>query len=338
MQAVMQAVAGHASADAKATAALEAAAGLWAKAFASATVEPITGATSAVTPPVLGLIARDLIRRGESLHYIDTETGAVRLRPVGWWDVRGDFREEAWTYQITLSGASSQRTMLAPGADLIHCRYATDPATPWLGRGPLHWASATAVLAADLESQLTREVRFQPVGQMVHFDHTLNGEQSGEIAHALSGLSRSRYLESRDRVGGRENAEPDGGHKVSVFGIPGSTSAHRIGPNPPAAMNELRGGLTDSVLAACSVPQQLIGGGEGAGQREAWRRFLHGAVSPVARIVEHELRIKLDTPTLRLRFDALAASDISGRARAFQSMVKAGMDKGRAEAKAGLAD
>ena len=33
---------------------------------------------------------------------------------------------------------------------------------------------------------------------------------------------------------------------------------------------------------------------DGTGQREAWRRFLHGSVSPVARIVQGELRAKLD--------------------------------------------
>ena len=60
------------------------------------------------------------------------------------------------------------------------------------------------------------------------------------------------------------------------------------------------------------------------------------ALQPVAGLVQHELRAKLDAPGLKLSFDALFASDLSGRARAFGSMVKAGMDVSKAAALAGL--
>ena len=44
----------------------------------------------------------------------------------------------------------------------------------------------------------------------------------------------------------------------------------------------------------------------------------------------------LDTPSLRLDFPALLASGITGRARAFASMVQAGMEMERAAALSGL--
>ena len=53
-------------------------------------------------------------------------------------------------------------------------------------------------------------------------------------------------------------------------------------------------------------------------------------------MVAGELADKLDAPGLALNFEALFASDLSGRARAFGSMAKAGMDLGRAAALAGL--
>ena len=56
----------------------------------------------------------------------------------------------------------------------------------------------------------------------------------------------------------------------------------------------------------------------------------------MARIVAGEMAAKLDTPGLALDFSALFASDLSGRARAFQSMVGGGMDVGKAAALAGL--
>ena len=64
--------------------------------------------------------------------------------------------------------------------------------------------------------------------------------------------------------------------------------------------------------------------------REAWRRYGHAFLAPVGEIVTAELGDQLDTPSLRLDFPALFASDITGRARAFASMVQAGMEIERA--------
>ena len=76
--------------------------------------------------------------------------------------------------------------------------------------------------------------------------------------------------------------------------------------------------------------------GDAAGQRESWRRFLHGSVQPLGDLLAVELADKLDTPGLRLTFDRLMASDLSGRARAFGSLVQGGMDADRAARLAGL--
>ena len=64
----------------------------------------------------------------------------------------------------------------------------------------------------------------------------------------------------------------------------------------------------------------------GTGQREAWSRALFGVISTLGRIVETELRAKLNIPELRLTWDELRASDLAGRPRAFQSMVGGGME------------
>ena len=56
----------------------------------------------------------------------------------------------------------------------------------------------------------------------------------------------------------------------------------------------------------------------------------------MALVVAAELRVKLDSPGLSLDFSALFASDLSGRARAFGSLVKAGMPLQEAAALAGL--
>ena len=86
------------------------------------------------------------------------------------------------------------------------------------------------------------------------------------------------------------------------------------------------------------VPAALLRGDpDGTALRESWRQFLHATIQPVARIIIGELQHKLDTPDLMMKFDALMASDIQGRAiRAFQSMVVGGMEPAKAATLSGL--
>ena len=110
----------------------------------------------------------------------------------------------------------------------------------------------------------------------------------------------------------------------------------RIGADPPVSLATLRTDSAQAVLSACGVSADLFVAGDAAGQRESWRRFLHGSVQPPGDLLAGELADKLDVPRLRLNFDRLFASDLSGRARAFGSMVQAGMDADRAARLAGL--
>ena len=77
---------------------------------------------------------------------------------------------------------------------------------------------------------------------------------------------------------------------------------------------------------------------DGTAPHEAWRQFLHASVAPVALTVSEELADKLDTPDLSLNHDRMMASDISGRARAFHSLVGGGTDVAQAAALAGLVE
>ena len=80
---------------------------------------------------------------------------------------------------------------------------------------------------------------------------------------------------------------------------------------------------------------ELIESSEGTGAREAFRRFLHATIAPASRLVELELSAKLDQD-VRLSFESLFAPNLSGRARAFQSLVGGGMDVAKTAALSGL--
>ena len=93
----------------------------------------------------------------------------------------------------------------------------------------------------------------------------------------------------------------------------GDWQPRRMGANPPATLAELRGQAFESVLSACGVPAELaVSGSQGTGQREAWRRFLHGTIQGAAAVISQELSRKLEVE-VKLSFNALFASDLSGR-------------------------
>ena len=89
--------------------------------------------------------------------------------------------------------------------------------------------------------------------------------------------------------------------------------------------------MGETILACCGVPVELAELGQGTAARESWRRFLHATIDPLGRLVAEELTEKFEFP-VSLNFDSLMASDISGKARAFQSMVGGGMDITKAAA------
>lgn len=97
----------------------------------------------------------------------------------------------------------------------------------------------------------------------------------------------------------------------------------------------------EAVLAACGFPVQLAQSADGTAQCEAWRRYLHETVAPLdetvaplGRLVAFEAaRVGLG---ISLDWDALFASDVQGRARAFQSLVAAGMTLEQAAATSGI--
>ena len=336
VRALLTQAAGGATADPSATSALESAAGAYARAFAVAEVTPATPATRALSPAVLALMARDLIRRGEFVHVIEVDRDGARLTPAGSWDVRGRFDPVTWRYRCDLSGPSGNVTRNLPAAAVIHGRYSVDPARPWAGVSPLAWASLTGRLHASLEDAIADEAggtrgHVLPVPQGPDGDEV---DADGNPADPLSDL-RKDIASLRGRTVLTETVASGWG-EGSLAAPRADWRPQRIGANPPPSLATLRTDSALAVLTACGVPADLAGSTDATSAREAWRRFLHGSVQPLGDLLAVELADKLAVPGLRLTFDRLMASDLSGRARAFGSLVQGGMDADRAARLAGL--
>ena len=313
------------------TGAVESAASLAARAFASATVTPDV---PAVTPLVLSTIGREIIRRGECLYLIDVdpETG-LRLTPVTSWDIEGGPDPRSWIYNVQLAGPSADVLRRSTSAGVIHIRPYVEPSAPWRGVSPLTAASSTARLLAETEAALA-------------------DESSGTRGHVIP-LPQGNAGDDDDADDGLGKLQADIGKLKGGTALVETTSAgfgegrgaspqtdwkpQRIGANPPDSLRQLRVDAEMTTLAATGTPVELITArSDGAAVREAWRRYSHAFLQPVGRLVAAELADKLDAPGLALDFSALFASDITGRARAFASMVNGGMDVGKAAALSGL--
>ena len=331
---VLATATGSSTADAGALGALETASGVWARAFSGARVTPQNRKTAALTPAVLSAIARRLVRRGESCHLIDIDqAGRLRLLEASFWDVTGGARRP-WRYQVTITGPSATETQWVSGDQVVHPMYAFSELQPWRGLGPLQWASTTGRLGVELEKALGDETS-GPRGNLVivpegHAGDVPEGEADpmaqlqSDLVHLRGGLA---MMETTAAGWGDKGGAPQADWRP-----------RRLGADPPASLAEIRAGVEKSVLALCGVPPALATDADGTSQRESYRRFLHGSVSPVARLVEAELREKLDVPNLSISFDTLYAADLSGRARAWRSLVgrDAKMDAAKAARLAGL--
>ena len=318
------------SAQISATWAAEISATLYSRSFAAATITPKNAVTAAITPSVMGQIGRDLVRRGESLHLIDMDSGRVELRPAGSWDVRGSSREADWTYRIDLHGPSSQQSRLAPSAEVIHARYQTDSGSPWRGISPLAGSHLTSDLLAALELRLSQEAA-GPSGYVMPMPQApSSGDDLDPLARLVADIkgAKGSTVFSETVAGGWGEGRAAAPARDWM--------PSRFGANPPEALKALRSDAGMSILTACGIPPSLVmANSDGTAQRESFRRFAMLVCEPLIDTLRAELEMKLET---QVSFDlrGLWAHDLAGRAQAFQRLVAAGLDIQTAMDRSGL--
>ena len=331
--AILGAAQGNATGDWRAIAALETAVSLYASAFAVSTVICENArVTAALTPSFLATVARALIRRGEYLAAIEaTPARGLELLTAGSWDVRGGPAEDGWFYRCDLFGPSGTVSRTVPSAQVLHMRYAVDPARAWRGLSPLEWANSTGALAGNLELRLGEEAG-APVGAYLPLPRA-DGDDPDDPDDPLADI--------------RADIRGASGHQVllettaAAFGEGRGAAPttdwkpNRFGANPPPTLEALRTNVGMAILSACGVPVSLAVAADGTSQRESWRRFVHGPVAALAAIVGAELGRKLDTP-VSFTFGSLYASDLVGRSNALARLVKASMPLDEARVVCGL--
>ena len=284
----------------------------------------------AVTPAVAGCLVRELLTEGNGYAWIRTGGGqSLRLYPASAGYVWGTV--DTWIYRLDIPAPSAPMHINLLSDAVVHVAYAPTVREPWRGRAPLDIGDASSSLAQALEIDLEYEARV-PIGRIIPVPEGTDTDTEG----GESSLE-SQMRELKGGVAFPETTQ-------AGYGAGPGAAPHRdwvpqrLGPEYDRGVVEARAQTSAIMLSMLGVPPGLLlGGSEGSAEREQWRRCLHGTIMPLAHLLEDELTRKLDTDVI-FDFSSLAASDLAGRARAFQSMVHAGMDVNLAAVQSGLTD
>ena len=305
----------------------EACAGLWERSLASAMVEPTNGRLAALDPPFLALVARSLALQGNFVALIELDGVAVRLLPSATFDVHGDARSQ-W-YRLDVVGPDTTQTARAGAEAVFHIGINAEPRQWWRGVSPLKRSKSTATLAAKIEASLGREADI--------YTARFAGVDRGKGTY--DAWKRTVEIIRRKRGGVIFTGGNLGQSDVGRVPEPA-----KMGPAPDDTFADaLRSAVGRDICSAFGVPVSLFAErGDGAGQRESWRRFWLGTVQPLALLVQAECKAKLD-PSCIVTLDALRAADEDGRSRAvarraqaFKVLLDAKVDMAEAKRLAGL--
>lgn len=287
--------------------ALEIAAGALSRAFAAATV---TGTETAFTPWTMAQIGRQLVENGEAVWY----RVGNRIERADNYDIRTD-----GMYELNLA---SGNLSLGPNR-VFHVRWNIDFDTK-RGLGPLSLARNLRQLMQRLEGSLADELNAS-VGYLLPLPVDGQDVTVQSLRRQISELKGQIAIIETARGGFGQGPQQAPRREFDL---------QRLGPSIPDSSVNLFENARNAILSACGYPVDLVGGDEGTAQREAWRRYLHGTVAPLGRLVR-EAAMMADFQ-IELDWSNLFASDITGRARAFQSLVGAGMPLEQAAAASGI--
>ena len=312
-----------ASAQSGATAALEMCAGTVGRGFASAEVTGRAIVANALTPDCLQIIGRSMVRNGGSCWYINIGDMGIRLMPAHEYDVTGGPDPLTWEYRLTLAGPTSTEIMNHVPADMVcHFRYASDPYQPWLGLSALD----VAYLSGKLSAELVQALGYEAGGSVARLMPVANDADSPANEKLRANIKAAKGRVALFTAGDLDNV----GSGVKVDG-----QSHRLGAEPPASLVALYEAASREVMACNGFNPALFTAGDAASLRESWRLGLFGVISPLGKLVEAEIRGKMD-PSIKLQWGELRASDLQTRSRAVKQLADAGIPTEAALTVAGI--
>ena len=223
-------------------------------------------------------------------------------------------------------------TRLVPRDGLVFVRWGTSPGTRYRGQGPTSWAHLTARLQGEAERSLADEAG-GPLAQLLttpegtDTDSEDDSDPWAEVRTSLKGARGGLALLETIKTGGG-----DGPSAAPAR----DWDPRRLGPAPGADMVALADAAFSRMLAACGVPPPMFLDSDGTSQRESLRRWHLNTVVPITTLLEHELRMRLDTD-IKLVHDSYPL-DMVSRSQVVAKLTSSGVALPVALAAVGLTE
>ena len=193
----------------------------------------------------------------------------IDLLPCQSHDVDGAPNPATWLYRCTVSGPDMTHTYeRTAAAGVVHITYSVDTETPWRGRGPLQAPSSPEGWRLKPWRRWRMRVA-GPRGHLLGIPVDGNDPTVASLKADLRTLAGKLALLEIGDGGGAA-----GGGNVVL-------KPERLGPEPTAALVGLFKVSREDVLSACGINPSLVMDAQGTAQREAYRQFLFGTVSPL---------------------------------------------------------
>ena len=312
-----------------ATTAVEAVAGLLSRTLAGSDV--VNGPPGA-TPEWLALVGRELITRGESVSYIDSQSNLIPVGTINW-EVTDSSRpelEENWTARVTMNHPSGSLDRVVGRGSLVVIRWGRSSQQPHIGAGGASWASLGAEALAQGERSM-RDDLSTPVSHMLVAPEGINmgNEDNDPLAMLAKDINSARggVFIAESMADGYGLGESKGPHR--------DWATQRMGPQPNAAQVEAVNRAFSRMCAALGCNHALFSAGaDGTAQREALRRWYLFTVKPIAKLIASEINARFDGGC-QISLEPYG-TDLQARAASFRQLVQGGMEVGEAAAVSGV--
>ncbi len=261
-------------------------------------------------------MARDLLRRGNSVYALDVVDGELELQRACSWAVESQSpNPRRWLYKVDIATPSAMISKVLPADDVIHLRMDSQPDAPWQGRAPWQSAPLTGRAIAELERSIGDESRIY-AGRVWIAPDGASQEQVNAMGRTIEALKGGSQVVSE--------TTSQGFGQSALAGVPASKDwkPEHTGPSHPQANVLMRDSLENAIAGAYGIAPAYLNRQATAPALAAVKRlaFLDRTI-PLASLIAQELAIKLDSPGYRIHWPNLADQSVDVQLRA-QALVR----------------
>ena len=306
LTAALDAATGKVDATADALAVIESCTSLIADPFLVARVQG-----RAVPPGQLHQMARDLLRRGNSVWAIDVVDGQLELYRACAWAIEGNSPNPArWVYRLDIATPSAMITRLMPADSVIHVLTDAPAESPWAGRAPWESCPLTARALAELEKSIGDESRLYAGRVWIAPD----GASQGQV----QAMARTiELLKGGGQVVSETTSKGYGQGKDAAPPPAKDWRAEHTGPAHDVGNVQMRGQVEGALSAAYGVAPAYHNVNATAPALAATKRLAYlNKTVPLAALIAAELAIKLDSPGYSITWTDLASQSVDVQLRA----------------------